>query len=206
MSQLEQTLSSPAGASDDAPAGAAPETCLPLRRLGHVISGLCYWAMLAAGTVGPGTITLMAKGGADMRHIVTPEGCDRHAEDGGDNICTGHAPSVGLAWTVAVASLIAYALQEAGARLQIVTETSFGAGMYVHFTKCGAGNRIGVAGAPAMPAGAGGSPPWLKKLRRLVGAEASTPFISIVMAVLIVLSNTVTECAQVAGMMSAVEY
>ena len=28
--------------------------------------GLCYWAMLAASTIGPGTITLMSKGGAEF--------------------------------------------------------------------------------------------------------------------------------------------
>ena len=58
-----------------------------LRRASGFVLGLSYWAMLAASTIGPGTITLMAKGGADMS-------ADPHYGDA----C--------LSWTIAVASVV----------------------------------------------------------------------------------------------------
>eukprot|EP00658_Telonema_sp_P-2_P054845 TRINITY_DN43619_c0_g1_i1.p2 TRINITY_DN43619_c0_g1~~TRINITY_DN43619_c0_g1_i1.p2 ORF type:complete len:114 (+),score=42.66 TRINITY_DN43619_c0_g1_i1:71-412(+) len=67
----------------------------------------CYWAMLAASTIGPGTITLMSRGGAEY--------------------------NLQLGWTIILASFIAYCLQEAGARLQILQGVSFGEAMRLHF-------------------------------------------------------------------------
>jgi hypothetical protein len=168
-----ETAAAPTAPSEQPTAAPAAQRSL-LARVGGFVMGLCYWAMLAASTIGPGTITLMAKGGADM-----------HAKKNYGDAC--------LSWTILVASVIAYTLQESAARLQILTDTSFGAAMYVHFQARSESGRP----KPPQPRNA---------VARAMGTSSCTPNVSLVMAGLIIFANTILECAQVAGMMAAVEY
>jgi NRAMP (natural resistance-associated macrophage protein)-like metal ion transporter len=70
-----------------------------------------YWTMLAASTVGPGTIIVMAKSGADYH--------------------------LHLLWAVLVASVAAYTLQEGAARLYIVSGLDFGQAIRFYFSPSG---------------------------------------------------------------------
>ena len=64
------------------------------------IGSLLYWTMLAACTVGPGTVVTCARAGAEF--------------------------SLSLIWALVVAGLIAFTLQEGTARLTIVSGKSLG--------------------------------------------------------------------------------
>jgi hypothetical protein len=68
-------------------------------------------AMLAASTVGPGTIIVMAKAGTDH--------------------------NLRLCWCVIVASIVAFIQQEAAARLYIVSGLNLGSAMRFHFNRHG---------------------------------------------------------------------
>jgi NRAMP (natural resistance-associated macrophage protein)-like metal ion transporter len=72
-----------------------------------LVMDLLYWTMLAASTVGPGTIIMMAKSGADFQ--------------------------LKLAWVVIPASIIAYVTQEGAARLFIVSGLDFGGAIQTYF-------------------------------------------------------------------------
>ena len=61
---------------------------------------LLYWSMLAAGTVGPGTVVVCARSGVEYQ--------------------------LHLAWTLIFASILAYTLQEGGARLTLVSGKTLG--------------------------------------------------------------------------------
>ena len=61
---------------------------------------LLYWSMLAAGTVGPGTVVVCPRSGVEYQ--------------------------LHLAWTVILASILAYILQEGGARLTLVSGKTLG--------------------------------------------------------------------------------
>ena len=137
-----------------------------LRTLAPIIS-LVYWAMLSASTIGPGTITLMAKGGADY--------------------------GLYLAWTVPLASSTAYVVYEAVARLQIEANRSLGGALFSHYAKPLKDTPASEALEPI-------------KIHRIVGAAKGTPTISFLVASLIVISMTLLECAQIAGMWAAVDY
>ena len=73
---------------------------------------MLYWTMLAACTVGPGTVVTCARAGAEF--------------------------GLHLIWALVVASLIAFTLQEGTARLTIVSGQSLGQCLkakYQHMTK-----------------------------------------------------------------------
>merc|ERR1712086_1223381 len=154
--------------------------------------GLCYWAMLAASTIGPGTITLMSKGGAEF--------------------------GLRLIWTIPIASLIAYCLQEGGARLQILQQTSFGGAMRIHFqpesdqqVPVAANIDAELARLPEVSAEDGEGGPVVGMASPATAAVLSgdslpTPKISIAMATMVVVANTFLEIAQFAGLMAAVKY
>jgi len=156
------------------------------------IVGLCYWAMLAASTIGPGTITLMSKGGAEF--------------------------GLRLCWTIPIASLIAYCLQEAGARLQILQQTSFGGAMRIHFQPQ-SDDQVPIAAnidaeldsLPVVTADGAEDGPIVglaspATAAVLSGDSLPTPKISIAMALMVVVANTFLEIAQFAGLMAAVKY
>jgi len=148
--------------------------------------------MLAASTIGPGTITLMSKGGAEF--------------------------GLRLIWTIPIASLIAYCLQEGGARLQILQQTSFGGAMRIHFqpesdqqVPVAANIDAELARLPEVSAedGEGGSVVGMASPATaavLSGDSLPTPKISIAMATMVVVANTFLEIAQFAGLMAAVKY
>ena len=64
------------------------------------IGSLLYWTMLAACTVGPGTVVTCARAGAEF--------------------------GLNLTWALLFASMLAYTLQEGTARLTIVSGKSLG--------------------------------------------------------------------------------
>lgn len=64
------------------------------------VLNLLYWAMLAANTIGPGTVVTCARAGAEYQlHLV---------------------------WALVFASILAFILQEGSARLTIVSGKSLG--------------------------------------------------------------------------------
>ena len=71
-----------------------------LARHVKAFTSLLYWTMLAACTVGPGTVVTCARAGAEF--------------------------SLSLTWALVVAGLIAFTLQEGTARLTIVSGLSLG--------------------------------------------------------------------------------
>ena len=75
------------------------------------IGNLLYWGMLAASTIGPGSVIVLSKSGADY--------------------------GLELLWAVVVASVVAFTLQEGAARLYIVSGLSFGEACRFHFGKDG---------------------------------------------------------------------
>eukprot|EP00656_Telonema_subtile_P044836 TRINITY_DN5109_c0_g1_i2.p1 TRINITY_DN5109_c0_g1~~TRINITY_DN5109_c0_g1_i2.p1 ORF type:complete len:593 (+),score=110.96 TRINITY_DN5109_c0_g1_i2:170-1948(+) len=144
-----------------------------------VFLGLCYWGMLAASTVGPGTITLMSRGGAEF--------------------------GLQLCWTVPLASMIAYCLQEGGARLQILQGVSFGQAMRLHFQPNQPTEAPTVQERELETVGLAYMDPETPR----AGAEAvnlPTPPISYAMAAMILTANTFLECAQFAGLVVTVKY
>ena len=64
------------------------------------VGALLYWSMLAACTVGPGTVVTCARAGAEY--------------------------GVHLSWALFIASILAYVMLEASARLTIVSGLSLG--------------------------------------------------------------------------------
>ena len=114
--------------------------------------------MLAASTIGPGTITLMAKGGADYQ--------------------------LQLGWTVPLASITAYVVYEAVARLQIDAGKSLGGALFQHYFP----SPDPVPTTPPAPQ----SP-----LAQGVAAVPYTPVISYALSFLVLVSMTLLECAQV---------
>jgi manganese transport protein len=91
------------------------------------IKSLLYWSMLAACTVGPGTVVVCSKSGTDF--------------------------GLALLWALVVASFVAYTLQEASARLTIVSGKSLGQAMQIRF---GPGSDLGASAmfAAVIPASA----------------------------------------------------
>ena len=76
------------------------------------LASMLYWTMLAACTVGPGTVVTCARAGAEF--------------------------GLSLIWALLVAALIAFTLQEGTARLTIVSGLSLGQCLktkYSHMTK-----------------------------------------------------------------------
>ena len=71
------------------------------------VGALLYWSMLAACTVGPGTVVTCARAGAEY--------------------------GLYLSWALLVASLLAYTLLEASARLTIVSGLSLGQCLQVKY-------------------------------------------------------------------------
>ncbi|GMH81433.1 hypothetical protein TrST_g12009 [Triparma strigata] len=146
------------------PSSAASSTLHPI--LAQIIS-LLYWAMLAASTIGPGTITLMAKGGADYQ--------------------------LQLGWTVPLASITAYVVYEAVARLQIDAGKSLGGALFQHYFPS--------------PDPVPSTPPAPKStLAKVVAAVPYTPVISYALSFLVLVSMTLLECAQIAGLWASVDY
>ena len=78
-----------------------------LSSCGNEASSLLTWSMLAACTVGPGTVVTCARAGAE------------------DNLV--------LMWCLVAASGIAYILQEESGRLTMVSGSSFGHALRVKF-------------------------------------------------------------------------
>lgn len=76
---------------------------------GNEAASLLTWSMLAACTVGPGTVVTCARAGAE------------------DNLV--------LMWCLVAASAVAYILQEESGRLTMVSGTSFGHALRVKFAK-----------------------------------------------------------------------
>jgi len=76
-------------------------------RLCTEVTDLLHWSMLAASTIGPGTIIVCSKAGADY-------GLD-------------------LLWALLLASFVAYTLQEGAAKLSIVSRLGLGQAMRRHF-------------------------------------------------------------------------
>jgi Mn2+/Fe2+ NRAMP family transporter len=70
-------------------------------------ANLLKWAMLAASTVGPGSVVVCSKAGSEFRFE--------------------------LLWCLVIASVIAFVLQEAAARVSIVSGMSLGEALHVHF-------------------------------------------------------------------------
>ena len=64
------------------------------------VSSLLYWTILAASTVGPGTVVTCARAGAEYQ--------------------------LSLIWVLVFASILAYTMQEGTARLTIVSGRSLG--------------------------------------------------------------------------------
>lgn len=83
---------------------AARSTCSVFMAEG---AGLLHWAMLAASTIGPGSVIVCSKAGSDY--------------------------GLSLIWTLVLASSIAYTLQEGSARLRIVSRAGLGQAMRFHF-------------------------------------------------------------------------
>jgi Mn2+/Fe2+ NRAMP family transporter len=75
------------------------------------VGDLLFWGMLAASTIGPGSVIVLSKSGADF--------------------------DLQLLWAVLVASIVAYTLQEGAARLYIVSGLSFGSAVRFNFGKDG---------------------------------------------------------------------
>ena len=69
---------------------------------------LLYWTMLAATTVGPGTVVTCARAGAEYE--------------------------LNLIWAVIFASVLAYTLQESTARLTIVSGKSLGKCLQIKYS------------------------------------------------------------------------
>ena len=75
--------------------------------LWETVLDLMYWTMLAASTVGPGTIIMMAKSGAEFQ--------------------------LHLCWVIIFASIVAFATQEGAARLYIVSGYDLGGAIQAYF-------------------------------------------------------------------------
>ncbi|GMH62843.1 hypothetical protein TL16_g03566 [Triparma laevis f. inornata] len=136
--------------------------------LAQVIS-LLYWAMLAASTIGPGTITLMAKGGADYQLTLT--------------------------WTVPLASITAYVVYEAVARMQIEAGKSLGGALFQHYFPKNAATEASSNQQTSK-----------STLNKIVAAVPHTPVISYALSFLVLISMTLLECAQIAGLWASVDY
>ena len=67
------------------------------------VKSLLFWSMLAASTVGPGTVIMCSKSGSEF--------------------------GLQLLWALLVASVVAYTMQEGSARLSIVSGLDFGQAM-----------------------------------------------------------------------------
>jgi Mn2+/Fe2+ NRAMP family transporter len=75
------------------------------------VGDLLFWGMLAASTIGPGSVIVMSKSGAEF--------------------------DLQLLWAVIVGSIVAYTLQEGAARLFIVSGLNFGSACRFYFGKDG---------------------------------------------------------------------
>ena len=75
-------------------------------RIKREVLMLLHFSMLAAGTIGPGTVIVCSKSGADF--------------------------GLKLIWSLVLASFVAYVLQEGSARLSIVSGFNLGQAMRVH--------------------------------------------------------------------------
>jgi Mn2+/Fe2+ NRAMP family transporter len=84
------------------------QKCAPIVK---EIKMLLFWSMLAASTVGPGTVVVCAKAGTDF--------------------------GLSLVWAMFIASVVAYTLQEAAARLSIASGCGLGQAMRVRYGKNG---------------------------------------------------------------------
>eukprot|EP00937_MAST-01D_sp_MAST-1D-sp2_P001066 g1066.t1 len=71
------------------------------------VKSLLFWSMLAASTVGPGTVVMCSKSGSTY--------------------------GLALLWALLVASVVAYTMQEGSARLSIVSGRDFGQAMQEYF-------------------------------------------------------------------------
>ena len=76
------------------------------------VLSLLKWSMLAACTIGPGTVIVCSQGGSEFK--------------------------LRLLWTLVIASVAAYVLQKEAARLTIASGMSFGQAIRLHFRKGGA--------------------------------------------------------------------
>jgi Mn2+/Fe2+ NRAMP family transporter len=85
---------------------------------------LLRWSVLAASTIGPGTVIVCSKAGADY--------------------------ALTLLWALVLASFVAYALQEGAARLSLLGRTTLGRAMR---TMWGGGAESTPAGCRAVAAG-----------------------------------------------------
>lgn len=79
------------------------------RRIGLEVLSLLKWSMLAACTIGPGTVIVCSKAGAEF--------------------------NLQLLWTLIVASFVAFMLQKEAARLTIVSGMSFGQAIRRRFSR-----------------------------------------------------------------------
>jgi Mn2+/Fe2+ NRAMP family transporter len=77
--------------------------------LGDEVLSLLRWTMLAACTIGPGTVVVCSKAGADY--------------------------DLTLIWTLVVAAFVSFVLAESAARLSIVSGVSFGQALRMRFGK-----------------------------------------------------------------------
>ena len=71
------------------------------------IGDVLYWSMLAASTIGPGSVVILSKSGAQF--------------------------DLKLAWTVLVGAAAAFVMSEGAGRLYLISGHDLGGAMRVHF-------------------------------------------------------------------------
>ena len=88
------------------------------------IKSLLFWSMLAASTVGPGTVIMCSKAGAEY--------------------------GLKLLWALTFASLVAFTMQEGAGRLFIVSGFEFGQAMQAYFGSAAASAGVSVCASVAV--------------------------------------------------------